>query len=999
MSIIMIEQNIQRSTLNDEHFQFNSTSVVKVSTVRKPNFIRHKVNTNLNLKPQLFLSNEAESYGVHYSSGDNHSFSSFQMASMFLEYIGKVDIISNAENIKNLCKVPYNKKSVSIMVHRFDKTLLFDEFDIEKYLTQNTSEEWTWLKKFFYNNIVKSSDTTKVECITLKKNNFKRVEHKNLVSKFLHHSIGLELHNDQIKNVCNEIIPLGSPSLKQPTPEEVFPDFPKVHRLFNRNVLWDFKDLQILIGTDLPIFRNDNNSSLSAKLRDMSKPLSMLTGIDYWLENLMNDIPEIEFCYHINGIVQKYEQVKTEDIPYLNGSTFSPNLIHVNMQKIISFLKSNTCNVGHTYWLFKGKDDDEVKLYDLTTLCSESLIDSPNPFTFPVTTLLCRVAYKLMHDLEDVNQYNGITIIPSLNNSLKLLDKTKHPQVVATVNYMLSDIYIKLYNNSLCTVKKDLTNYAIASYDFRNGTYSIDIQNEDITFKTENIFQISECSISSHSLTVLYSCFYKALVLNYPLNAEDSYLCYYKLKEMLCIKASEVYLNLCKKCRKNKNFGIALKCCRRIFECLLHIENNQVLNIVLEYSGDCFFYFINHWNDIEQYISEYETDEMYDFEIREMLLKNSKDFTNKDLNRIPIKIKKSVEDMLKTAEYFYTRTLVLETNTEKIILLKKRIGSVYNELNIFYLNEMIRAVRTCTTETLKVKLKWLKKKSEYFFKLGIDIFKNLQDMNNFVQMHRNLADIYKSIGYSNFKIPLKEFTKENNIYFMVINIYTNLLSELDNRSSNPNLWDTVYYENSSVLYYLSAQNYAAFQRNNSKSQQECFDLFKKALEYCDLENDTPNRFEYEFRSAYIHYGLASLIYFNLEKNISMKSPKVDFGLSQIRSYYNFAFDTYLKIRCPLDCLGVLKEMIMLDMKFIDGTLNDDEHIKSILKTLKKCDTVFQMLEEKNSTECLPSKYIIKVLYNIEDEQIKLNLINSLNKTICKLLMSSMIKLAKKKELK
>jgi len=32
---------------------------------------------------------------------------------MFREYIGKVDIVSDAENIKNLCKIAYDKKSVS----------------------------------------------------------------------------------------------------------------------------------------------------------------------------------------------------------------------------------------------------------------------------------------------------------------------------------------------------------------------------------------------------------------------------------------------------------------------------------------------------------------------------------------------------------------------------------------------------------------------------------------------------------------------------------------------------------------------------------------------------------------------------------------------------------------------------------------------------------------------------------------------------------------------
>ncbi|KAE9522852.1 hypothetical protein AGLY_016749 [Aphis glycines] len=263
----MDKQKSQHSNSNDKKVQFRSKAVVMVSNVQTPNFIRHKLNTDLKLKPKIFLSNVAESLGVRYTAGDYRGFSSFQMANMFLQCIGNEDVVSNAENIKNLCKIPYNKKSVSIMVHRIDQTLLLDEFDVEEHLTQDTSEKWAWFKKFFYKNIVKSSNN-KVECITFKKNSSRKIEHKNLVSKFLHHSIGgLDSHIGQINNVCNETSSLASPLLKQLMPEEVFPQRPQINRLFNRNVLWDFNDLKMFIGTDLPIFRNDNNSSLSAKLR------------------------------------------------------------------------------------------------------------------------------------------------------------------------------------------------------------------------------------------------------------------------------------------------------------------------------------------------------------------------------------------------------------------------------------------------------------------------------------------------------------------------------------------------------------------------------------------------------------------------------------------------------------------------------------------------------------------------------------------------------------
>jgi len=66
----------------------------------------------------------------------------------------------------------------------------------------------------------------------------------------------------------------------------------------------------------------------------------------------------------------------------------------------------------------------------LTTLCSESLIDNPNPFAVPLAVLLYRVAYKLKHNPKDGQLYNPVTIQLLLNNCLKLLDKTKYPEVI-----------------------------------------------------------------------------------------------------------------------------------------------------------------------------------------------------------------------------------------------------------------------------------------------------------------------------------------------------------------------------------------------------------------------------------------------------------------------------------------------------------------------------------------------------------------------------------------
>ena len=38
--------------------------------------------------------------------------------------------------------------------------------------------------------------------------------------------------------------------------------------------------------------------------RECGKPINVLTGLDYWLDNLMCNVPEVAMCYHLDGIVQ-----------------------------------------------------------------------------------------------------------------------------------------------------------------------------------------------------------------------------------------------------------------------------------------------------------------------------------------------------------------------------------------------------------------------------------------------------------------------------------------------------------------------------------------------------------------------------------------------------------------------------------------------------------------------------------------------------------------------
>ena len=45
-------------------------------------------------------------------------------------------------------------------------------------------------------------------------------------------------------------------------------------------------------------------------------------------------------------------------------------------QNILSFLNANCTHEGHTYWLFRPRGEDVVKLYDLTCLTADEKVSS-----------------------------------------------------------------------------------------------------------------------------------------------------------------------------------------------------------------------------------------------------------------------------------------------------------------------------------------------------------------------------------------------------------------------------------------------------------------------------------------------------------------------------------------------------------------------------------------------------------------------------------------------
>ncbi|CAF0938718.1 unnamed protein product [Adineta ricciae] len=437
----------------------SSSSLVSLnSSSTRPLFKCTFLDKDTNLNEIPISNNDIRillSYWLQQRANHDDIFGSFRSANAHIDSLGEVDVISDAEHIKKLLKISFNKHSqLSMIVHRIGRTILLDEFDVHSHLLRLEKNDWTWFRDFFLDTILRN-----ISVKHLYKKNKTRDEliRKDRLVRFLCQSVELpgssrtsadneESHssstktNDitaaallqQIKDIVNETNHLED-NTNHATSTSSSP--------FQRTVDWTFENMKMLIGSDLPIFGDEQHPAVSLRLREMDKPINVLTGIDCWLDNLMCNVPELAMCYHVDGIVQSYEIVKTEDIPYREGCEFHPTVIRDLATNLLSFLKANATKEGHTYWLFKGPDDDIVKLYDLTSLCEPNQDD--NPYTLPVATLFYKMAHNMVSksDHETRSKESG-TIRTLLKHCLDMLNPEKFPEYHCAAAYMMSDLYI-----------------------------------------------------------------------------------------------------------------------------------------------------------------------------------------------------------------------------------------------------------------------------------------------------------------------------------------------------------------------------------------------------------------------------------------------------------------------------------------------------------------------------------------------------------------------------
>lgn len=147
---------------------------------------------------------------------------------------------------------------------------------------------------------------------------------------------------------------------------------------------------------------------------------------------------------------------------YYRFSNKMPLRLDTRKRLLFSAIKFcvNHIQYDFRYWLFKGRTDDVVKLYDLSSLCTTGEFvadtqqtqgkcrtnisgkDDKNPFTVPVAMLLYKVARNMKNSTKKIGAKQAGSIKELLVNCVKLLPEETHPQIVTSSYFLLADLHI-----------------------------------------------------------------------------------------------------------------------------------------------------------------------------------------------------------------------------------------------------------------------------------------------------------------------------------------------------------------------------------------------------------------------------------------------------------------------------------------------------------------------------------------------------------------------------
>lgn len=385
-----------------------------------------------------------------------------------------IDFMGPADAVKQILAMPYASKDSHIALHKMGSTVLIDT--------------------------VPNVDGIKIED-NLLPSPIDALPGAKMLQDLSHLSDTMLTRSSSI-----EIPSLHSGSEHLPPPGFYLPNFPQPYR---QTLRWQLQEMRLALGSDMILYSTEEHPLLTAKPLDTGRPIEMSLCLDYYLDNVMANVPELALFMHSKGFLRGVSVLKTEDIPNLNqkhksaasvGPLFDPTTIEFNATAILRFIQENCTSEGSTYILKRCNDSNAIQLYDLSAIAVSKQIK----WKWLLAMMSYRFAVRLDHHYVNATPTARIQIRErqlslyrssySLLREIAELGGDSHGTICAAILEHIADIHLHRVD-SYVKHKRSNDNGDCAEYDQLNMSAELQIAQDKLLEASATLQTLLETEI------------------------------------------------------------------------------------------------------------------------------------------------------------------------------------------------------------------------------------------------------------------------------------------------------------------------------------------------------------------------------------------------------------------------------------------------------------------------------------------------------------------------
>lgn len=267
------------------------------------------------------------------------------------------------------------------------------------------------------------------------------------------------------------------------------------------------------------------------------------------------------------------------------------------------------------------------------------------------------------------------------------------------------------------------------------------------------------------------------------------------------------------------------------------------------------------------------------------------------------------------------------------------------------------------------------KKSYDFLMKAVALFEGVQDSINLIICNLNLGRFFRLSAHINIfqdSPAVQSLQMQKKMYQESFNSYHKALAILENRKTNPELWDMVTWELSTSTFNLAKQmqDYGnASDGNTEELEREVLAMLMKALKLCDLETNGSRQVLYCFRAGLIHHRLGSFYHQTL-RSISDEGKKRTMMLQLCRLNYEKSSNLLESLKEFKDFFQVQLEKIALQEFLAEESTNNSQKIKNYQLALQNFHESSNMLKHLTKAKSVLEPELILNLMELFEKRLQ-----------------------------